>query len=162
MDLKWKHYGGRGLAGQISVYVVFLALWTTITLAAFEGERLDYRARPWRIGVDLAGVLFLLYFVIVEVREIWAAVRRHRAWRAQRCRDIDKELVNVNPAWEDTLFFRNLRDTVESTPMLASYFADSWNYLDWLSYLLLFGAIFTQVYGLVAHHNGGGVSSYGA
>jgi hypothetical protein len=153
VEMKWRHYGRRGLAIQMCIYVVFLTLWTAITLSAFEGERLLYRQQPWRIAVDSTGVLILLYFVVIEFLEIFRALRRHRAWRTQRIRDIEDELQSVNPTWEDARYFRNLRASVEETSMLSVYLSDAWNYLDWLCYLLLIGAIISQVYGVIAHNS---------
>ncbi len=99
--MKWEQFARRQVWTQILLYLIFLGCWTVTALAAaIRGD--DYSGQIWRIVFEVEAIMLLVYFVFVEISEVYGTYTRHSKWKAEKLRELEAEVQDVNPLWSDS------------------------------------------------------------
>ena len=154
IEVKWDQFGQRGTLRNICIHAFFVMLWTAlgVTLHMGEDPETNYYSPPskywWRIVLETLACLMTLYFICVEFFEITASKEAHERWKSWRIRQIDRDLQFCHPRWpEERKYLEMERNEIAESGI--SYFNDSWNYFDWVTYGWILGIIVTRIFAVV-------------
>ena len=152
LEVKWEKFGLRGTVKNIFIHVLFVLLWTALGVTIHLGEDSDYYNPPnvywWRIVLETLACLMTLYFICLEFLEISASKKAHQKWKRWRISEIDRDLQFCHPRWpEERKYLEMERKEIFDSGI--SYFNDSWNYFDWVTYGWILGIIVTRIFAVV-------------
>lgn len=154
IEVKWDQFGRRGTIKNICIHLFFVMLWTALGVTLHLREQSDgnYYSPPskywWRIVLESLACLMTIFFIGLEFFEITASKKSHQRWKTWRVRQIERDLKHCHPRWpEERKYLEMERDDVANSGI--SYFNDSWNYFDWVTYAWILGIIVTRIFSVV-------------
>ena len=152
LEVKWDQFGWRGTVKMIFIHALFVLLWTALGVTLHLGEDSDYYKPPnvywWRIVLETLACMMTLYFICLEFLEIGASKKLHQKWKNWRIRQLDRDLGYCHPRWpEERKYLAMERNEIIDSGI--SYFNDSWNYFDWVTYGWILGIIATRIFAVV-------------
>eukprot|EP00062_Callorhinchus_milii_P017712 gi/632970450/ref/XP_007901656.1/ PREDICTED: transient receptor potential channel pyrexia-like [Callorhinchus milii] len=148
IEIKWKHFGMRGVTIHLTLNILFIISWTILgiasTLTGINQQRYKLPEDWWKILVALVAVGLTLYQITDEFIEIHASKRKFSQWKEWRNQEIMKDLNLCHPRWpEEKTYLKKELSALDD--MHPNYLRDFWNLFDWLCYLLIFTVIVTHV-----------------
>lgn len=152
LEVKWDQFGWRGTVKMIFIHALFVLLWTALGVTLHLGEDSDYYNPPdvywWRIVLETLACTMTLYFICLEFLEIGASKKFHQKWKKWRISQLDRDLHYCHPRWpEERKYLEMERNEIIDSGI--SYFNDSWNYFDWVTYAWILGIIVTRIFAVV-------------
>lgn len=156
LEVKWDQFGWRGTVKMIFIHALFVLLWTALGVTLHLGEDSDYYNPPdvywWRIVLETLACVMTLYFICLEFLEISASKKLHQKWKKWRISQLDSDLHYCHPRWpEERKYLEMERNEIIDSGI--SYFNDSWNYFDWVTYGWILGIIVTRIFAVVLNND---------
>jgi len=149
LEVKWDQFGWSGTVKMIFIHALFVLLWTALGVTLHLREDFEYYNPPnvywWRIVLETLACMMTLYFICLEFLEIGASKKLHQKWKNWRIRQLDRDLSYCHPRWpEERKYLAMERNEILDSGI--SYFNDSWNYFDWVTYGWILGIIATRIF----------------
>ena len=143
--VKWNYFGKRGAWWQVITNLFFVILWTVlgVTTPYKANELFDpIEKKWWRVVIGSLALLMTLNFIRQEVMEYFASKREHKIWVKWREDELRGDLEFCHPRWPgERLYLMQEIDSLRHQE--PSYLKDAWNFVDWLSYVLIVASIAT-------------------
>lgn len=143
--VKWNYFGKRGAWWQVITNLFFVILWTVlgVTTPYKANELFDPIGKKWwRVVIGSLALLMTLNFIRQEVMEYFASKREHKLWVKWREDELRGDLEFCHPRWPgERLYLMQEIDSLRHQE--PSYLKDAWNFVDWLSYVLIVASIAT-------------------
>jgi hypothetical protein len=124
-------------------YMVFLIIWTGISLLSYETSRRDYT--PMRILFEALGCAAVFWYIFLEIKQFRNARKRGAEIRKNDMLEGIKEMEKIPATCTDFYYtYTQLSDTVDDWP-IGEYFGDVWNRFDICGYFLLLASESLQI-----------------
>ncbi|KAL5253746.1 hypothetical protein ACHWQZ_G013497 [Mnemiopsis leidyi] len=141
IEVKWRQFGKRGYIKELAAYIIVLINWSLLCL--FNPIRLkedqdnkDPGIQRVEIANEILTVLFFLYQVFDEGREMRTNTRRHENFVLQRMKQLEMEFKYLELlSEEEKEYLHNEQIAVKSSKSV--YKNDAWNTFDWFSIALM-------------------------
>jgi hypothetical protein len=147
IDIKWRQFGRFGTVLQLIIFFIFLVMLTVSAVAVDFQKKHDYEPVTgswWRIFALLISFILFLYQVYEELHEIYRSRKHHKRWVTWRKTELENDMPYCHPRFPDEREYleKEVEKLGDSAP---AYFSETWNYIDWLSYLSLLAAFVTHL-----------------
>lgn len=147
IKVKWMYFGRSGTWIQMIMNVGFVLVWTILAICLPSNTADHYTPVSknwWRIGLEGLAVLLTLVEIYVELKEFSKSKKEHHKWLEWREKQLISDLDYCHPRWpEERKYIKQEMTALHSQDV--SYFHDSWNYFDWVTYAMIGITILTHI-----------------
>ena len=147
IKVKWDYFGRSGTWIQMVMNVAFVLVWTILAICLpgnTESHYFPITKNWWRIGLEAIAVLMTFVEIYVELKEFGKSKQEHQKCNHWREEQLVSDLDYCHPRWPEEQKYINQEITALHSQDV-SYFHDSWNYFDWLTYLMIAITMVTHV-----------------
>eukprot|EP01135_Chromosphaera_perkinsii_P003132 Nk52_evm21s236 gene=Nk52_evmTU21s236 len=140
IEMKWEKFGWWNVFKSMAFYCIFVILVTISATLDKKGDRNSFsKSTMDRAVVDACSIMMLFIFVLIEIREAMGRTREAALYVSARSKEIENMLLYVplDDSWPDGQFLQDKLKSVQKATSIFEYFADPWNWLDWICYLSL-------------------------
>ncbi|XP_052264627.1 transient receptor potential cation channel subfamily A member 1-like isoform X2 [Dreissena polymorpha] len=145
IEKMWLQFGRWRAYGALLFNFMYIMLWTIYGVFIEYDERHDYKLPEhwWRIVLIIAAVGITVWQIIDEIREYRRLQVTHENVKKWLEQEINDDMKYCHPRWpEEKAFLETELGNVHHS--VTSYFADPWNWFDWMCYSLLLAVIVTH------------------
>ena len=158
IEMKWNQFGRRGTYKNVFIHMLFALVWSAlgVTLHFRSDQTNDYYQPPsaywWRIVLEVVACAMTFYFVFLEFLEIRASKNEHQKWQNWRICELERDVKFCHPRWpEERKYIEAEIADIRNSGI--SYFNDSWNYFDWVTYGWIVGVVVTRVFAVLLQND---------
>lgn len=147
INVKWEKFGKTGAWFSLILNIVFAILWTFLAVTQPIDVSQHYTPlsqKWWRLFIEIVVILLTINEIRIQVVSTFTGRKEHTTWRAWKIEDLERDLEFCHPRWPEEARYLEceIRMIKDAT---ALHFQDSWNYLEWVSCLLIVTAIISHL-----------------
>lgn len=154
IEVKWTFFGMKAWQGIL--LNVLLTVAYTVLGATHPNNVENYyyplKKNGWRLPLEALVVILTFNEIRKEVKEFYQSRRENRKYISWRKKEVKRDLEYSHPRWTQEAAFikQHVRQIKERKRF---YFQDTWNYFDWVTYIMLIIVIILHVINVVVQNN---------
>ena len=154
IEVKWGFFGKRAWL-EIFLNVLLTVAYTVLGITHptnAKGYYFPLSKNSWRIPLEVLVVILTFNEIRKEVKEFYQSRRESKKFITWRKKEIKRDLQYSHPRWtqEERYIKQHVRQIKERKRF---YFQDIWNYLDWMTYMMLLIVIILHVINVAVQSN---------